>query len=172
VETIRDQRHMIGLDRHESVEDVRTAWERWAQERGFAIRIRAGDRSTDFRRDQRHVTAYVSGGTWIADCPNCNGGIACWSENPDGACLDCGRIFTVDHPSEADRDRVVDLLARRPDPLTRNWHRHQSETLEDLERENAEMVPDADDGLVVPASEVRRILGDSALDRLRDAGSV
>lgn len=160
---------MVGFGRRETVEDVEGAWREWAERHGLAGRIRRGDRTTDLRPTRRQVKSYVSGGKWIADCPDCNGGIACWIENPRGACLDCGTIFRVNHPSQGEADRAEELLCARPDPATRSWHRHLGETIEDLERENAERLSPHPSG-VVDLSEVVRVLGDKAYAQLVEEG--
>ena len=119
---LRDQRDMHGPD---TVEGQREHWA-WflAERRGGLAPI------VDFRK----VDAYVSGGRWVADCPACNGGIACWDENPHGCCLTCGRVYTVVFPAK--HDEAATVLLARPDEHTRNWHPHRGETISDLQREN------------------------------------
>lgn len=169
--TIRDQREMIGYARHQTVEDVEAAWEAWAAEHGFGVRRRRGDYSTEFRTSRKVVKAYVSGGKWVADCPGCNGGIAVWPDNPRGACLDCGTIYRVDHPSAADAERAIELLSVRPDPVTRSWHRHQGETADDLARENDVYLAERQTETgAVAVDDVARVLGDRAVAKLRSEG--
>lgn len=84
--------------------------------------------------DRRTLTAYCSENRWVADCPNCNGGIACWDQNPHGCCLDCGHVYTIRFPK--DHHLAAAFLEQRP-PGNRHWHPHRGETIRDLERENA-----------------------------------
>lgn len=86
--------------------------------------------------DDRTVAAYVNYGRWVADCPECNGGIACWDQNPAGCCLDCGHIFTVEFP--ADADAATRVLAKRTRPANRNWRPDQQD-VDALRRENTLM---------------------------------
>lgn len=155
---------------HRTVEDVENAWQRWAEREGLAYRRRRGDWSTDLHSSRKRVQAYVSGGKWIADCPTCNGGIACWAENPKGCCLDCGTIYPVDYPKAAEEERAIALLSARPDPLTRTWNRHKGETLDDLEAENEELLADQEPAGIVDASEIKRVLGKRALAKLQAEG--
>lgn len=80
--------------------------------------------------DARHVYAHVSDGRWVANCPQCNGGIACWDENPHGCCLDCGHVYPVRWP---DRYREVEAdLGTRANPFNRHWHPHLGEPPEKI----------------------------------------
>lgn len=169
---IRDQREMIGADRrHETVADVEAAWEEWVARHGLPHRRRHGDNSTDLRETRKTVRAYISGGKWIADCPNCNGGVAAWRGNPRGACLDCGSIYRVNFPTRAEEKQAVELLAARPDPLTRSWHRHTGETVDELAAENERYLTDEPGPSgVVEAGEIVRVLGRKAYERLRESG--
>jgi hypothetical protein len=167
---------MVGATRHQTVAEIERAWEAWVDEPGhfLAYRMRRGDRTTDLRRSDKVVTAYVSGGRWIADCPVCNGGIPAWHVNARGACLDCGTIFRVDHPGLDEIERAETLLAARSDPRTRSWHRHLGETLDDVAAENAaldELDRDRRDRTGgVRLVDVERVLGPDALVKLREAG--
>lgn len=78
--------------------------------------------------DARHVYAHVSDGRWVANCPQCNGGIACWDENPHGCCLDCGHVYSVRWPEGYKEAELI--LGTRPNPFNRHWHPHLGETLE------------------------------------------
>lgn len=164
---------MVGPRTHSTVEEVERGWDEWVAQHGFGIRRRDGDYSTDLRTSRKRLVAYVSGGRWIADCPNCNGGVPVWNENPRGVCLDCGTIYRIDHPAADELVLVADLLGARPDPLTRNWNRHQGETLDDLAAENATLVRARDASeLLIGVDVVARVLGDDALLRLQEAGVV
>lgn len=87
--------------------------------------------------------AYVNHGRWVADCLYCAGGVACWSENPRGCCLDCGSVYKIRFPK--DTARAVEVLEQRPE-INRNWRPDAGETLGFLALENAE------NNLPVPAS--------------------
>jgi hypothetical protein len=169
----RDQRTMVDVSGPagilQTVDDVEQAWQRWADREGLGWRIRRGDHSTDLHSSRKTVQAYISGGKWIADCPNCNGGIACWRDNPRGCCLDCGTIYRVDHPSETEEKRATEILLARANPEARHWHRHRGETLDDLEAENEKLELAQPDG-VVAADEIIRVLGKSALAKLQKEG--
>lgn len=163
---------MIGFTRHETVEDVELAWQTWANQNGLRLRWRNGDTHTDLRTSRKLVRAYVSGGKWIADCPNCNGGMAVWSENPRCCCLDCGTIYRVDHATDKERQAAERLLAPRFE-ADRNWHRHRGEKLENLDEENKMLLKSAALSTgAVAASDIREILGDEAFDKLQAAGAV
>lgn len=168
---IRDQREMIGTDRHDSVSAVEDAWETWGLDMGFVYRRRRGDNSRDLRESSKVVLAYISGGKWVADCPTCNGGIAAWVDNPRGACLDCGTIYDVKFPPAADVAEAIDVLSARPDPLTRSWLVQKGETVADLIAENERYLvePTVATG-AVRADDVARVLGDRAVEKLRAEG--
>lgn len=168
---IRDQRSMVGDRIHLTVDDVEAGWLEWIGQHGLPIRRRAGDYSTDLRESRKKIVAYVSGGKWIADCPTCNGGVACWSENPRGACLDCGTIYRIDHPSPEERNLVETLLTARPRVEDRSWLRHRGEKPDNLRRENELLAQTReDDGLdTYTIAEVEQILGRRAASRLRKA---
>ena len=84
-------------------------------------------------RELPALPAYVNEGRWVADCAACPGGIAGWPEHNLGACLSCGRVWTITYPQ--DIDRVEALLADRP-LRNRNYEPHKGETLATLESEN------------------------------------
>lgn len=171
---IRDQREMVGADvRHETVADVAAAWEDWAERYGLSYRQRRGDNTRDLRPSPKIVVAYISGGKWIADCPRCNGGIAAWSDNPKGCCLDCGTIYRVKFPPKAETERAISVLAERPDPLTRSWHVQRQETVDDLAAENEQyLVEEETPTGAVAVEDVARVLGKRALSKLQEAGIV
>ena len=80
----------------------------------------------------RPVRAYINDNRWVADCPSCGAGIICWPANPQGCCLLCGHLFTVEWP--ADRERAEQILEERP-PANRHW-KPWAEPIDKLEREN------------------------------------
>jgi hypothetical protein len=163
---IRDQRVMVGLRQHSSVEEVEAAWEQWASTHGLPVRRRRGDFTEDLHVSTTRVSPYVSGGSWVADCPLCRDAMACWWANPRACCLGCGTIFTVDHPPFEDVGRAHDLLLQRGRPEDRNWHVHRGETVQDLAAENELLQsrgPQIVDGI-----DVAEILG--AVSRLRARG--
>mgnify|MGYP001614536268 CR=1 FL=1 len=86
---IRDQRHMYGM---ETVADVEAFWAERAAAHGFPL-----------VEDDRTVEAYVSDGRWVADCPECNDGIACWDQNTRGACMGCGHVYPVSWHLDTDQ---------------------------------------------------------------------
>ncbi len=112
---MRDQRHMSGSKQLSTVTQVTAFWES----------------QTILKQTTRKAYAYVNGGRWVADCPVCNGGIACWTENPDGACLDCGNVFKIGFPD--DIEQVEAALEKRPTPR-QNWL--PGETIDMLNAEN------------------------------------
>lgn len=158
-------------DAHRTVEEVEAGWRRWAQREGLTTRRRAGDLSTELRTSRKTVEAFVSAGKWIASCPECNGGIACWPVHERGCCLDCGTIFRVAWPEEAEITEAVELLRVRPEPQ-RNWHRHEGEGIEFLRRENAAYQFAAADRGVVRVAELREVLSKKAFAELEKAGLV
>ena len=129
---ILDQRAMVGRRHHETVGDVEAAWAAYA-------RKAAQEKPVGW--DGRHrlldtgdtVPAYVSDNRWVADCPACQGGIACWSQNPRGACLDCGRIYQIAFPE--DRQEIEAVLVQRP---TQNRHWFVGDPVDMLIAENIE----------------------------------
>lgn len=135
---INDQRRMCGPMVHTNAGDVEAFWiERGkqlaARGRGF---LRDGDYTPDLLHTRRTVTAYVNQGRWVADCPECNGGIACWPEHDHGACLDCGRVYKVTFPTAASIAKAEKALSRRP-PANRNWRPDKDEQAGVLVEQNA-----------------------------------
>jgi hypothetical protein len=153
-----------------SAEEVEAAWREFGERVGFFERQRRGDLSTGLRQSRKTLQAYVSGGRWIAACPNCNDGVACWPENPKGCCLGCGTVYRIDHPSEDEIARAETTLAARPNPVTRSWHRHQGETIDELEAETEAHAADEPVPGVVALDDVARLLGKKALVKLRSEG--
>lgn len=82
--------------------------------------------------DDRLIRAHVSENRWVADCPSCGAGIACWTEYDQACCLGCGHAFTVEWP--ADRVAGEAVLEARP-PANRHW-KPWTEPIAKLEREN------------------------------------
>jgi hypothetical protein len=149
---LRDQRTMVGPWTHASPDDVVAGWDKWVNghERphsviagateavpgaGLIVRKRRGDLSTDLRESSKTLVVYVSGGRWIADCPDCNGGVPAWPGHDRGCCLDCGTVYRLAYPPEAEIREVVALLAVRPE-LDRNYWCHRGDTVEKLRAEN------------------------------------
>jgi Zn ribbon nucleic-acid-binding protein len=91
-------------------------------------------------KDARVLTAYVSDNRWVANCPECNGGIAAWDENPHGCCLDCGHVYVVKFPK--DYKIAEALLLQRP-PEHRHWMAHLGEPVANLAAENDEKMRSA-----------------------------
>lgn len=88
------------------------------------------------------VLARVSGGCWIADCPQigCAGAEFVSFENPVFFCCGC-RNAGVGHdllpvlvPSAKARGEIENVLLERPAPETRHWM--PGETVEKLRAEN------------------------------------
>ena len=122
---VKDQRHMSGITELSSVQQVEAFWREYMLRRGKVL-----------TQDDRPVYAYVSDSRWVADCLSCRGGIAVWSENPVGCCLDCGHVYPVVFPKDA--EEAVQILLRRPEE-NRNWMPHNGETVENLKAENIVM---------------------------------
>jgi hypothetical protein len=84
------------------------------------------------------VWARINHGRWIADCPHCSGALVVSRTDPYFWCPACRMAQSgwqaVKFPGEADEIEAV--LMKRPDKRTRNWY--PGETVEALERENAE----------------------------------
>lgn len=85
--------------------------------------------------EQRELIPYISKSRWCADCPNCNGGIACWDENPHGCCLECGYVYKIAWQPPKMRAEAIRILAARP-YAHRDWHAHKGESVERLKTEN------------------------------------
>lgn len=124
-------------------EDVEAFWEEHAAarvERGFPPYATAPNRNAAVKSRQ-HLTAYVSDGRWVAQCPggpngSCNGGIAAWPEHAYGCCLDCGTVYPIDFPAAHTIAEATEALLARP-PENRHW-RPDEETPEQLRHENIE----------------------------------
>lgn len=91
--------------------------------------------------------AYVNQGRWVADCPNCNGGIAVSMTDATGACFDCGSIYVINKPNANQIARAEFLLSVRLLDRNRNWDRHRDEDLDDLAAQNIANGLDAGEGV-------------------------
>ena len=127
---IRDQRALVGRRHHDTVEDVEAAWAAYARKAAQEKPV-GWEGRTRFIETGDTVAAYISDNRWVADCPACHGGIACWSENPRGACLTCGRIYQTTFPKN--REQIEAVLGARP---AQNRHWLLGETLDMLKAEN------------------------------------
>jgi hypothetical protein len=126
---LKDQRDIYGGS---TPAEVRRRWD-IILARGNAERRARGMPPVVLVADARIVAAYVNHGRWVADCPECGGGIGGWPASPDGACLDCGHVYAVAYPP--DWNRAEDLLGRRP-PRHRHWRCDRGETVTELEAED------------------------------------
>lgn len=84
--------------------------------------------TTDRRRTLR---PYVNGGRWVADCPQCRGGILIDPEWPAAGCLECGTWFEIVAIRE-DWRAVEQAMVARP-VLNRNAY--EDETVAELAKE-------------------------------------
>jgi hypothetical protein len=144
---IRDQRTMHAGGRDcETAEDVFwRCWVPWHERQGRTPKPDA---------EGREVVPYVNHSRWVADCPACNGGMACWDRNPYACCGDCARIYKVLWQPPAVRAEAIRLLAGRV-VNDRNWLAHQGETTTELALQNVLMTgvaPERRDGLLVAAN--------------------
>lgn len=115
---------MSGFKLHTDPKQVKQFWYDHAREmlteRGFMFVNRRD--ATDFQTNGFPVFPYVNHGRWVADCPNCNGGMACWVEAGECCCLDCGTIYVnIEWPSKQTLKAAEDALAHMPVPEMRNW---------------------------------------------------
>jgi hypothetical protein len=104
------------------------------------------------------VAAYVSDNRWVADCPNCNAGMALLPDVKQVVCLECGEPYSVTWPKE--RQAIEDALTLRP-RKNRHWFPH--ETIDDLTRENDQHIDVlcktmADEGIDVTPEVAAKIL--------------
>lgn len=120
---IRDQHNGYAVGRLATVQDVETHWV------DFLNRL-----SLEPVHDRRMVVAYINDSRWVADCPECNGGMICAASNPRACCLDCGHIYFVVWPDDAEIAEAA--LSLRPMPATRNWNAHRDEPVSGLLDEN------------------------------------
>lgn len=129
---IQDQRHIYG---GRTVAAVQSKW----LEALDALNRQRRERMLDeiYMADTGvAVPAYINHGRWVAECV-CGGGMGAWRENPVAACMDCGRIYGVEWPSDDDQIEAERLLLERPRPENRNWVPWQ-ETVEHLSVENGQ----------------------------------
>lgn len=131
-----DQRQLSGPFELTDVYAIRRAWEEAAAARPFPMRMANGDRDRGLRHSHRTARAYVNEGRWVADCMECNGGIAAGPEFPEGCCLSCGTIFYLQHPPAGELENLDSVMAVRP-PHFRHF-KPWLETVDDLARENTE----------------------------------
>ena len=89
-------------------QDLRDFWERY-----FAANF-AGPGETLKVAGGSPLCAYVSWGRWVADCPMCRAGIAASPKDDQGACLECGLVYTIRTPPPADIAAATPLLLARP----------------------------------------------------------
>jgi hypothetical protein len=121
---------MHGVTPHETPEQVRAFWE------AFAESQRQAGRPFELRSSRKKLHAYVSDGRWVADCPQCGGGVALWRENPEACCLDCGSVYSkIGWPGEDEVAEAERVLAARPSNQL-HWRPHEGDTVEDLKVEN------------------------------------
>jgi hypothetical protein len=113
-----------------SVEEVRAFWELYVE------RHRQAGRPLELHRSRKKLHAYVSDGRWVAECPECGGGVALWQENPEACCLDCATVYSkIGWPHEREIMEAERVLAARPTNQL-HWRSHEGETVEDLKIEN------------------------------------
>lgn len=123
---------MYGAVRLDTPEQIRAAWDERA--RGFFVEREFESGLADMTVGTP-VVAYINEGRWVADCPECNGGIAVWPGMPDACCYDSGHVWTVTFPAVAEIGQAEALLEHRAEPRTRNWI-PAAETIDDLKAEN------------------------------------
>lgn len=123
---IADQR-TIHFQGGATIDDQRAYWTEALRGRGLTVKM-----------DRRTLIAYISDGRWVASCPNCNGGIACWDQNPHGCCLCCGHCYPIEFP-DGYKDAELLLAGRRP--TEQHWEAHLGETVRDLELEATDLIP-------------------------------
>lgn len=127
----KDQRHMLpGASEAQNADDIRQVW----------VNVLGDPRRPNRQQpvpDGRTVTPYINQGRWVADCPNCGSGIACWDRNPEACCLGnrCGHVYTVAWQPAAVRAEVERVLAVRLEDH-QNWEAQRGETVEELKIEN------------------------------------
>ena len=79
------------------------------------------------------LTAYVSHGRWVADCP-CGSGIALVPEWKMAMCFECGGVASVAWPEKDDLETIDAELGKRESRTTQNWF--ASEPVTNLRLEN------------------------------------
>lgn len=127
---VADQREIYGQPFADATE-VHRFWVEWLAARGRELHRDIENRSV---RPRVEYDPQVCRSRWVAICPTCHGGMACWDRNPSAACLDCGIAYEVDwHPPDV-RAEALRLLAQRPAQY-RGWL--EDETVDDLRAQNA-----------------------------------
>lgn len=121
---ILDQREQYGSVT--SVAEVRAYQDRYLAEHQLA-------RHTN--PDHPTVVPYISKSRWVADCPECGRGLACWDENPAQTCLGCGAQYEAVWQPPTERSQAIRLLAARP-VEHRDWFPHKGESVHRLAVEN------------------------------------
>lgn len=125
---IKDQRTITG---GADAREIRRRWRDFIEQNGAPER----DDERSLEQTNEVVAAYINHGRWVADCPNCNGGIAAWAENDACCCLDCGRVYHAVFPSTRKRDKVEAILLERPSGAYMNWNPDR-ESIADLKAES------------------------------------
>jgi len=132
---ISDQREIHHLTA-ESAAEVHVYWEEYlARQRPPKPIIGTAGRAPELVS----VVPYINESRWVADCLNCNGGMACWDQNPSACCLTCGWLFEVNWQPPAERSEIVRMLAVR-EAKHRNWDPRKGEDRDFLIRENILML--------------------------------
>lgn len=105
---IRDQHNGYIAGKLPTVADVEHFWSTRLAVQGISQ-----------RDDPRLAVAYVNDSRWVADCPECAAGMLCASDNARTCCLECGRLYAVAWPEDA--EAIVAALSLRPRSANRNW---------------------------------------------------
>lgn len=134
---IRDQRTMLGTTIFSTVAEVMAWYDAFGQSSGW-YNSGTGRRVPGVVADHTSTTvdAFVNASRWVAGCPDCGGGLACWPDNPHAVCADCGHKFTVSFPSPTLIAQAEAVLSARTQDGQRNWNCHRGETITDLKAEN------------------------------------
>lgn len=111
-----NQLHQLGAASHRELPDV---WRTHLARTNDQRRLRHLP-PIDLVPQDVAVDAYVNRGAWVADCV-CNGGMAVSPEWPWCCCLDCGRVYAVNVPDQAQILAATVLLERRPE-AKQNWY--------------------------------------------------
>jgi hypothetical protein len=88
-----------------------------------------------FEADSAGVAAQISGGKWVAICPACSNAPIFDPDWRIARCCQCGAVYRISPPDRWDTAELV--LMARPDMAQRNWT-PDTETIEDLIRQNLE----------------------------------
>lgn len=98
----------------------------------------------ELNETKEQIAAYVSDNRWVADCPRCRSGVACWPDNPRACCYGCFTVYAVKFPPKRELANAIELLEQRP-PGNRHWHPHLGEKASTLAQENAEHEAEIED---------------------------